>query len=360
MRPQKSENCMTRKTGWWVAVAAGVLAFCTAHGQAQSVAAGSRTFVNPLLPSGPDPWVLEWKGIYYYTATTGRNLTLWKTSDISDLAHAEKKVVWTPEPGHEWSKDIWAPELHRWNDKWYLYFAADAGANESHRIYVLENSASDPLTGEWILKGKVADATNRWAIDASIFELHGTHYMIWSGWKGEQNGEQDIFIARMKNPWTIDSERALISAPTYAWEKKGDLPKQHININEGPEALIHGRKIFIVYSASACWTDDYALGAIEADVTSNLLDPAAWHKIAHPLFAQDPKAGVFGPGHNGFFKSSDGKQDWIIYHANSTAGDGCSARRSPRIQQFHWKADGTPDFGTPASTTTQLTAPNSK
>jgi GH43 family beta-xylosidase len=58
-------------------------------------------------------------------------------------------------------------------------------------------------------------------------------------------------------------------------------------------------------------------------------------------------AGAFGPGHNGFFKSPDGKQDWIIYHANPEPGEGCGNFRSPRIQRFTWNVDGTPNFGTP-------------
>ena len=92
------------------------------------------TFTNPLLKTGPDPWVIYWKGFYYYTNSTGANLTLRKTADITDLRHAETKAVWTPEPGHPWSKELWAPELHRWDNKWYIYFAADAGDNASHRI----------------------------------------------------------------------------------------------------------------------------------------------------------------------------------------------------------------------------------
>jgi hypothetical protein len=74
---------------------------------AQSVppaaAVSGNTFTNPLLDNGPDPWVICWKGFYYYTDTSGRNLTLRKTADIADLRNAEMKAVWVPEPGHAWS-----------------------------------------------------------------------------------------------------------------------------------------------------------------------------------------------------------------------------------------------------------------
>jgi GH43 family beta-xylosidase len=108
------------------------------------------TFTNPLLQNGPDPWVIWWKGFYYYyySDTSGQNLTLRKTADITDLRNAEMKAVWVPEPGHPWSNDLWAPELHRWGNKWYIYFAADAGDNVSHRIYVVENDNDDPIEGK--------------------------------------------------------------------------------------------------------------------------------------------------------------------------------------------------------------------
>lgn len=313
----------------------------------RGMAQAPETFTNPLLESGPDPWVVWWKGFYYYLNSTGRNLTLRKTADIADLRHAETRVVWTPEPGHPWSKEIWAPELHRWAGKWYLYFAADAGENASHRIFVVENSHDDPMEGEWTLKGKVADATDKWAIDATVFEAKGEHYMAWSGWKGDADGEQDIFLAHMSSPWTIDSPRTLIAQPTYAWEKHGDLPGRHVNVNEGPEALVHNGKVMIVFSGSGCWTDFYALGLIEAKLGANLLDAASWKKMDHPLLSTDAAAGAFGPGHNGFFQSPDGKEDWVIYHANPAPGQGCGNMRSPRMQRFTWKSDGTPDFGAP-------------
>ena len=292
--------------------------------------------------------------------TTGDNLTIWKTKDITDLRDAEKKVVWTPELGHPWSKDIWAPELHRWGGKWYIYFAASAGKPATRRIYVLENSASDPLSGDWTMKGKVTDASDHWAIDPDIFESHGSHYIVWSGWPGDENGVQNIYIAHMSDPWTIDSPRTLLSAPTYSWERVGDNPRmgKTIYVNEGPEALLHLGKVFIVYSGSGCWTDSYELGAVEASDTSNLLDSASWKKFDHPFFQQDSAASVYATGHNGFFRSLDGKQDWIIYHANSKPGQGCGATRSPRIQRFTWNDDGTPNFGKPVADGAPMAKPS--
>jgi len=328
---------------------------------AQVGSSESATFTNPLKDSGADPWVFMWKGNYYYMNTTGRNLTLWKTQNITDLHDAEKRVVWTPESGQQWSKDVWAPELYRWDDKWYIYFAADNGKNASHRIFVIENPSDDPMDGEWTFKGKVSDATDRWAIDADVFEVKGRHYMVWSGWEGDADGEQDIFIAHMNNPWTIDSPRMLISTPNHRWEKHGNLPdKRHVNVNEGPTALIHEKDIFIVYSGSGCWTDHYSLGALRSTIDSDLLEAGSWKKLPHPLLKTSRKAQAFGPGHNGFFKSPDGTEDWLIYHANPQSHKGCGGHRSLRIQPFHWNKDGTPNFGKPVRLGQRLPQPSRK
>ena len=309
----------------------------------------SETFTNPLLPAGADPWVTYEDGFYYYMHTTGHNLTLWKTRSLADLSAAEKKVVWTPPPSGPYAHGIWAPELHRLDGAWYIYFAADAGTNATHRLWVLENTAADPLQGTWVMKGKLAAPSDRWAIDGSVFAHEGRRYAVWSGWEGEVNGVQHLYIARMENPWTIEGERVMISTPTYPWEKVGDLPGDppHVDVNEGPQVLKRNGRIFLVYSASGCWTDHYALGLLTADADSDLLDPAAWTKSPAPVFTSSPEAGAYGTGHHSFFTSPDGTEDWILYHANPEPGQGCGSHRSPRAQRFTWKADGTPDFGRP-------------
>jgi len=334
---------------------------------------GAQALVNPLLPSGADPWVTQRAGFYYYMNTTGSSLTIWKTRSMADLAQAEKKVVWRPPVSGPYSRDIWAPELHFLRGKWYIYFAADAGTNASHRLWVLENDADDPLSGEWRMKGKVTDATDRWAIDATVFEDGPRLFMIWSGWPADANGTQNLYIAELADPWTVKGARVRISSPEFPWEKVGDLkprrdPEEnpganlldplHVDVNEGPEILRHGDQIFLIYSAAGCWTDNYSMGMLTAKAGSDLLDPASWKKSPLPVFWQSPKSGAFAPGHGSFFRSPDGTEDWMLYHANAEAGQGCGNRRAPRVQRFTWKADGTPDFGRPVGVSVPVARPS--
>ena len=300
-----------------------------------------------MLRAGPDPWVIYHDGFYYEMNSTARNLVIRKTRDITELRRAERKVVWTPPATGPYSHEIWAPELHFLRGKWYIYFAADAGQNKSHRLWVLENGSADPLSGDWTFKGQLTDSSNKWAIDATVFEQSGKMYAVWSGWKGNRNGMQSLYIAELTNPWTVTGKRVKISSPQLPWEKIGSQYDPYVSVNEGPEILKHDRKIFLIYSASGCWTDHYALGMLTAAADSDLLNAKSWKKSPQPVFSSSPEAHAYGTGHNGFFKSPDGTQDWIIYHANPEPGEGCKNNRSPRIQQFTWNADGTPNFGTP-------------
>ncbi len=88
------------------------------------------------------------------------------------------------------------------------------------------------------------------------------------------------------------------------------------------------------------------------------MDSASWKKHPTPVFQQSKTNGVYAPGHNSFFKSPDGKEDWILYHANAAPGQGCGRNRSPRAQKFTWNANGTPNFGIPVKTDSVLPVPS--
>jgi GH43 family beta-xylosidase len=311
------------------------------------------TFTNPLLPSGPDPWVYQKDGTYYYMQTTGNNLVLRKTSKMSELASGVSTTIWTPKATGPASHDIWAPEIHFLDGKWYVYFTAGPGnCCGGQRLWVLENASPDPTTGTWVEKGQIAvPGQNLWAIDGTILEQNGQRYLVWSGQEAGSD-QQNLYIARMSNPWTLTGQRTQLSHPEYGWELHG-TPK----VNEGPEVIQHAGKTYLVYSASHCSTDDYALGMLTASATADPLDAASWTKSTTPVFTQNPTNNAYGPGHNGFFTSKDGSQNWIIYHANLRAGQGCGDVRTPRMQQFTWKADGSPEFGTPVATGVALPRP---
>lgn len=315
---------------------------------------GQATFTNPLLPSGADPWVIHRDGYFYYTHTVGNKINLWKVKNLNELKQSSPRTVWTPPSTGPNSKAIWAPELHFLDGKWYLYYTATDVNNDgdaSRFVFVLENTSPDPLKGNWIDKGKIN--TRYSGLDGSVFEHQGIRYFLYSAYIGQQSV---LVIAQMKNPWTLAGQQREIAKPTRDWEKFGGR-----QILEGPQFLTKNEgKVFIVYSASACWADEYSLGMLTADASADLLSPSSWIKSEEPVFRQSRENSVYAPGHNSFFTSPDGKEHWILYHANSKPGQGCDHRRSPRMQQFHWRKDGTPDFGIPMKTDLEQPIPSSQ
>lgn len=317
-----------------------------------------KTFTNPLLMTGPDPWVIRQGGLYYFTCSSGGDLRIRATKKMSDLASAKTVTIWKPPHEGAYSREIWAPELHYFKKVWYMYFAADDGNNDHHRIYVLKNTNKDPLSDHWKFMGKLADVTDKWAIDASVFEYRKKLYIIWSGWEGDVNVSQNIYIAPLYNPTKIAGPRVMLSTSVYAWEKLGSgngLP----TVNEGPEILKGpDNRLFLIYSASGCWTDNYSLGMLSLKKGGDPLIADDWVKSPVPVFSKSIANSVYGPGHNGFFKSPDNKEDWMIYHANPKPGEGCANFRSPRMQRIYWKKDGSPDFGIPEKTGVAIKVPS--
>jgi len=292
--------------------------------------------------------VVQRDGNYYYCLSRGyRGIYVSKSARLEEIGKAPLSRVWNAPSGTNYSKEIWAPELHYLRGQWYIYVAADDGDNAHHRIYVLQGTSRDPQA-PFIFRGKLELPEDRWAIDGTVLTIGEQLYFVWSGWAGDQNVAQNLYLAPMSDPLTISGPRTCISKPEYDWEKHGEPL-----INEGPEALWHDGQLFIIYSASGSWGDDYCLGQLKW-TGGDPLRPESWRKKPTPVFSRTPA--VFGPGHCSFVKSPDGKEDWIVYHAAKYSGAGWN--RSIRIQPFSWTADGSPNFGVPIATGVPLPVPS--
>lgn len=371
-----------------------------------TVKQGARTFRNPIFQPMPDPYVwrdAEGQSVWYYACkSSGSGVNLGKSRKLTELGGTTK--VWScPADGAApvWNRaNLWAPELHRIDGVWYVYYAAGRPTSETGGSYgtqrtgVLRCKDADPTTGKWedmgmIFTGNEADyesymAGDRltvdntiYAIDMTVFRIGEQLYAIWSGNASKTDGSQRLYIATMDNPWTINCPRVEISRPDFAWEKANS------SINEGPAILFNpdGTKVFCAYSANGSWTSEYKIGWLELDLTnpatSDPMVKANWKKTQNYTFwrcdnvskSSNPNAddaqnkatmhigGVHGVGHNTFTKSADGTEDWIVYHVKRYKDNGWD-NRDCFIQKISWKPDGTPDFGTPAGWQEELEVPS--
>ncbi|GIP21590.1 family 43 glycosylhydrolase [Paenibacillus sp. J22TS3] len=315
----------------------------------------TREYNNPLVEQRADPWVYKHSdGYYYFTASVPEydRIEIRRSATLEGLRDARPVVAWRKYETGMLSANIWAPEIHYIQGKWYIYFAA-ARTTETqdglfdHRMYALENESANPLEGQWVEKGQIKTAWESFALDATTFEHQGSLYYVWAQKDPKIEGNSNLYISRMSNPWTLSGQQVMISTPEYPWEIIG------FRVNEGAAVLKRNGRIFISYSASA--TDhNYCMGLLYADESSDLLNPASWTKSPVPVFQTNEETGQYGPGHNSFTVSEDG-QDVLIYHARNykeITGDPLyDPNRHTRAQVFDWNEDGMPNFGTPVKDT---------
>ncbi|MEU9730278.1 family 43 glycosylhydrolase [Streptomyces sp. NPDC048002] len=320
------------------------LVFLLALGQTPASAA---SFSNPVKSvKGADPWISYHNGNYYLISTSWTDrITIRKSTTLAGLATAPSVQVWQGDAASRCC-NIWAPELHYLNGRWYLYYVAGQNVSDyipTQRTHVLESAGSDPM-GPYTYRNQLNSA---WMLDPTVGTINGQLYLFGSA----SGGTQNLVAARMSNPYTLATGFSTISTPTYAWEQVGGT------VNEGPELLQRGGQTHLIYSASGCWTPDYKLGQLRL-TGSDPLSASSWTKKSTPVFQRNDSAGVYGPGHNGFFTSPDGTESWIVYHANDSASEGCDNGRTTRAQKFTWNSDGSPNLGTPVALGASLTGPS--
>jgi GH43 family beta-xylosidase len=345
-------------------VAALIVAACAAPARTAVAPAADSTFTNPIVRSRPagDPWVIRHGGFYYFTATLAPDsgLWVWRSRTLTGLDSGEKVKVWSAPASGPTSRQIWAPELHFVDARWYLYFTASDGIDDHHRHYVLASRTDDPL-GSWDPPVRVDPALEHYAIDGSLLRLpDGRLYFMYAA--------GGIYVAPMDSPTHVSGPGVRILAGSEPWEHgwrrtNGRWEQDSGYWVEAPEALLHAGRTFVVYSAGHTATPHYYLGLLEL-TGRDPLDSASWTHRRTPLFApyEGPDGAVYTPGHNSFTTSPDGTEDWIVYHAkdggpDSTGGNDRSPR-TVRAQRFTWNADGTPELGHPVPSGVRLQKPS--
>ena len=292
-----------------------------------------QTPTNPILPNA-DPFITlrPVNSKYLLAATTGHNVTIWSGSTIPTVA-ANPKIVFSP---HDGMNQLWSPTIWQIGGKWWIYFTAQE-PGQQHGIFVLESDTADPL-GSYTFRGQLV--LGHPAIDPSLLTVRGVDYLMFVSL---DRGENAIEIVRLDAPMRPAGTSSLIAEPEYPWEKGAGSSKNY-PVAEGPTALYHAGKTFIVYSASDTASPAYCLGLLTLE-GNNPLDRKSWKKHPQPVFAESPANGIYGPGRGTFARAEDGT-DWLLYAAKTTDAP-TPANRAIRAQRFTWNPDGSPMFGAP-------------
>lgn len=308
-------------------------------------------FTNPLY-QGQDPFIAQKDGFYYLVASSNDDseckIYVSKSQTLTD--QGEKKMVMDM-TGKQ--RRIFAPEMFFLDDEdgghWYIYYCADVlnyekdypetaakykRGDEGHIACCLRSVTDDPM-GEYEDLGPLycgEDGVILGANDITVMEYDGSLFAIW----GTLGANQPVgpAIVEMDTPGSITKDRSM-------------LP---IGGGEGPRALKNADgDLFITMSEGGYTTDGYRLSVLcfEGEGKEELLDESKWY-AKRDVFTSTTN--VSGPARACFVKSADGTEDWMVYHSRVYKEVGDNWWRQINIKKFGWNEDGTPDFGTPAST----------
>ena len=180
---------------------------------------------EPFIPQRADPFIHRTPaGHYYFVATAPAfdRIELRSANSLSELAKADAKVIWRKHTTGAMGANIWAPELHYFDNTWYIYFAAgDAEKPWLIRMYVLANRNADPSQGEWEELGRVKTARDSFALDATSFEHKGQRYLVWAQKDPEEKLNSALYLARLISPTQVGAIEGESSRPELEWESQG-------------------------------------------------------------------------------------------------------------------------------------------
>ncbi len=288
--------------------------------------------------NGGDPCIVEDETGTYYTFTTGGGIDIFKINAYDDTTVQKMRTVyWCGNDGI--IKDIWAPEIHKFGDKWYIVACGvfdksfvekgkmpNATEYTEHDDYyrygfVLESKTED-IMGDYEFKGIFApDGLNN--IDGTYLEKDGKLYYVCSAYLNVAH--QCIYMTEMENPYTLKTDKngkhhsVMLSQPEYLWEKRG------WSVNEGPAVLYKDDNIFLLYSASGYSSGGYCMGMLTFD-GEDIMNKDDWSKNRFKVYGDQPLKKIYNAGHCSFLYRDSG-EIIMVYHATKTN----NFNKSPRL-----------------------------
>lgn len=361
----------------------------------------------------PDPYVYYEDGTYYITGTTDGNIDTIRCYTTTDFVTYNGPFVlydskdWNypniPDDEDCWERNtdngknpyLYAPEMYKFGDKYYLYYSALDESSDVKSEGVRRNSvlvADTPLGPyEHVKEGNIdgykeyvfKDKNSQYGVlDITMFsDDDGSLYMYYAVGEhrnlGSSNIEsQHIVGVKMKSPIEADwSTYTVIVRPGFkktpgpydiltqfnslSWEMYRDSG----SIAEAPAMIKSNGKYYMTYSVNGCWNkyynvcyavSDSPLGVFEKPYDAS--SPVEWSNllIGYPgnktttTLSKQWAGFASGTGHHCFFKAGD---QWMIgyhahqnrdFHSDEKVGELNYTKRYFAFDFVHFAEDGTP------------------
>lgn len=308
----------------------------------------------PLASGYADPVILPWNNKYYYVATNDNKNDIGiyvRESDTIKGLFAQgytESIILDLDEEKGFVQTFWAPEFHVIGDELYLLFAVSGNVwGPQCHMMRLKKDGDILKAADWNepVRVKRADGTflttEGITLDMTYFRADGVSCVVWSYRKGigtPLDTGSMLYIATVEesDPTKLTSEPVLLSRPLFGWENVQGT----IN-NEGPYPLITEDTVYITYSGGAACGYTYVLGLLSISRGSNFLHANDWNKASTPVLSYYSTDGVYGPGHNSFFRDYDGTI-MIMYHGEENMVD--FGTRCTAMHRVHINSKGAPLF----------------
>ena len=302
-----------------------------------------------VLKGMPDPAIIQADDGSYYIFATGKGLPFYRSVDlvnwkltgrVFDRAVPRWSKLAIPE-----TEGIWAPDIVKLNDKFYVYYCVSSFGSQRSVIGVVCNKTLDPASAdyEWEDQGLVLEsfASSEYdfnAIDpAAIQTADGKAYVVWgSFWGGLKLAELDPETGKVLKGAKFKQVASRVSDGT--------------NAIEGAYLVQKNGYFYLFVSFDAC--------CFGAESTYKVMVGRS-RKIDGPYVDMDGKklldsGGTLvlashdnwrGTGHNSVLTTDEGQ--WIVHHTYDT--NRLDEQRVEQVRPLYWGVDGWPVVGEPLS-----------
>ena len=270
----------------------------------------NKKIIQTDVPNCGDPFIIIEDGFYYLFGTVkGEPFVAYKSSDgvhyecIGEVMHKEDSFG---------VKDFWAPEVIKYNDKFYMFYSARDNDDVLKVSVAVSNKISGPykdINKNEALLNHLGYAT----IDASPFiDKDGRIYLFFVRECSQQivNGvhTSDTYVVELDKTMAKTIGSAIfLSTPTEKWER---YENDDYVWNEGPSVLFYNNKYYLTYSCHHFRDPNYSVGLSISDCVTG-----PYRKIKEGPILKRIEGVIHGPGHSSFLKDKDG-QIYIVYHVH--------------------------------------------
>lgn len=305
------------------------------------------SFAQDIDVSAHDPVMIK-EGNTYYVYCTGRGISVYSSTDLKKWKKEppvfQKAPDWTFQEVEGFRGHIWAPDIHHYDDKYYLYYSISSFGKNNSAIGLATNVTLDPSSPDykWVDEGMIVRSVpgrDLWnAIDPNVVtDEQGYPWMtfgsFWSGMKLVKLIPNRTSLAEPQEWYTV----ARRERDSYADDRKaGDAAI------EAPFIFKKDSTFYLFVSWDYCCrgensTYKVVVGRSE-DIRGPYLDKngKAMSEGGGSLVIEGDERWA-GIGHNSAY-TLDGK-DYFICHGYDSEEDG---RARLIIREMTWSKDGWP------------------